>query len=313
MRRIAVIAALILSTAVLSYAGQQPAPQTARQALLEMFFGKPGMFEKHLPEATRAAMRQADPGSSAGALQQFSLLGSQLTARGQQLQTFEAGPTLLVAEDPQNHSKLEITVERDDLRAEEDEIELSFRAYKDGETQTMGLLPRFSFTMKQEAGTWRLNEITLAIRVPLADPEFLKAMTTRPKTAPAATLATQANEGSIVNAMRAIITAEATYASTYRQHGYACYLSDLDGFGGGGPNEHQAMLLESGLASGRKYRYSFILTNCSGLPASTFRLTAVPTQAGTGLRAYCSDQAGGIRYADDGIPASCWTAGKPLQ
>ena len=38
----------------------QPAPQTARQALLEMFFSKtPGTFEKHLPQATRAALPKA--------------------------------------------------------------------------------------------------------------------------------------------------------------------------------------------------------------------------------------------------------------
>src|SRR4029077_8992313 len=47
-------------------ASAQPAPQTARQALLEMFFSKtPGTFEKHLPQATRAAMRKA--GATSGA------------------------------------------------------------------------------------------------------------------------------------------------------------------------------------------------------------------------------------------------------
>jgi len=41
-------------------AAQQPAPQTARQALLEMFFSKtPGTFEKHLPQATRTALPKA--------------------------------------------------------------------------------------------------------------------------------------------------------------------------------------------------------------------------------------------------------------
>ena len=45
--------AFVLIFASLS-ASAQPAPQTARQALLEMFFSKtPGTFEKHLPQATR--------------------------------------------------------------------------------------------------------------------------------------------------------------------------------------------------------------------------------------------------------------------
>jgi hypothetical protein len=49
--------------------------------------------------------------------------------------------------------------------------------------------------------------------------------------------------------MRAILTAEIAYATSY-QGCFTCTLSDLDGFGGGEPNEHQAMLINSGLASG---------------------------------------------------------------
>ena len=41
-------------------AQQAAVPQTARQALLEMFFGKePGTFVKHLPLATRNALEKA--------------------------------------------------------------------------------------------------------------------------------------------------------------------------------------------------------------------------------------------------------------
>jgi hypothetical protein len=72
--------------AALSAPGQ-PAPQTARQALLEMFFSKtPGTFEKHLPQATRAALPKA--GTSPSLLGGFSMLTGQMAARGQQLQTF---------------------------------------------------------------------------------------------------------------------------------------------------------------------------------------------------------------------------------
>jgi len=59
-----------------------------------------------------------------------------MAAHGQQLQTFEAGPTLVMVEDPEVHSKFEITVERDDLRGDEDQIDLSFQASKNGETKT---------------------------------------------------------------------------------------------------------------------------------------------------------------------------------
>src|ERR1700685_4414551 len=90
-------------------ASAQATPQTARQALLEMFFSKtPGTLEKHLPQATRAALPK--PGTYPPFLSGFSMLTSQMAARGQQLQTFEAGPTLVMVEDLQAHSKFEITV-----------------------------------------------------------------------------------------------------------------------------------------------------------------------------------------------------------
>src|SRR6202008_4176484 len=104
---------------------------TARQGLLEMVFGKtPGTFEKHLPRATRAALPKAGTTSGMPFLSGFSMLTSQMAAHGQQLQTFEAGPALLLIEDPQAQSKFEITVERDELRGDEDQIDLSFHGSK---------------------------------------------------------------------------------------------------------------------------------------------------------------------------------------
>ena len=50
-----------------SLSGCKAAPQTARQALLEMLFSKtPGSLKKHLPRATRAALPRAGttPGTS---------------------------------------------------------------------------------------------------------------------------------------------------------------------------------------------------------------------------------------------------------
>ena len=226
------------------FASAQATPQTARQALLEMFFSKtPGTFEKHLPQATRAALRKAGTNSGASMLTGFSALTGQLSARGQQLQTFEAGPTLMLIEDPVAHSKFEITVERDDLRGDEDEIELAFHGSKDGETQTAGAKFRLTLTMKQEAGSWRLNEISATIGVSLSDPEFLKAMTKnmRPATtavsapipmggaaAPAAmnlmTAAIAANEASAVAGVRTLNTAEITYVASFPGHGFTCTL-----------------------------------------------------------------------------------------
>jgi hypothetical protein len=73
------------------------------------------------------------------------------------------------------------------------------------------------------------------------------------------------------------------------------------------------MLIESGLASGRKNGYIFTLSRCDGTPASKFRLTGVPADPSAGLRAFCSDESGVIRCAADGKAATCLSSGKPLQ
>ena len=331
MRRVRLAVSLALLCAVNTWAQQTAAPQTARQALLEMFFSKtPGTFEKHLPQATRVAMRKAGTTSRASLLSGLSAMTSQITARGQQLQTFDAGPTLVMIEDAQTHSKFEITVERDDLRSDEDEIELSFHGTKDGETQTAGAKFRLAFTMKQEAGNWRLNEVSATVGVSLTDPEFLKALTT--KTGPATTSTgisevpvgstiligpnamTSANESTAVAAIRTLNTAEVTYAASFPGHGFTCTLSDLGGMGSGsGPTEHQAMLIDPRLSSGKKSGYLFVLSGCDGSPASRYSITAVPADPTSGTRSFCSDESAVIRFSLDVRANSCLSMGKPLQ
>ena len=312
-------------------ASAQPAPQTARQALLEMFLGKaPGSFDKHLPQATRTALRKAGAASGASMFGSFSLLTNQLAASGQQLQTFEAGPILVMIENPQAHSKFEITVESDDLRGDEDEIALGFHGSKDGETQTAGAKFGLTFTMKQEAGLWRLNKVSATLGVSLTDPEFLKALTTKLNSATSAGISsvpasgsttliapnamTAANESAAVAGVRTLNTAEITYAATFSGHGFTCALSDLGGMGGGGGvTEHQAMLIDPRLASGRKNGYIFALSACDGNPASRYSVTAVPADPTSGTRAFCSDESAVIRFSMDGKATSCLSMGKPLQ
>jgi type IV pilus assembly protein PilA len=318
---------LIFGGLFLLSANAQPLPQTARQALLEMFFSKtPGTFEKHLPQATRAALRKSGTASGTPMLDGFAVITSQLSAHGQQLQTFEAGPILVSIEDPQTHSKFEITVERDDLRGDEDEIELSFHGYKDGETQTAGTKVRFTFTMRQEAGSWRLNEVTVAVGVSLTDPAFLKAMETGMKATstgssqmsasapPALAAMGAANEASAVGGIRTLNTAEVTYAATYPGRGFTCALSDLGGMGGGGgPTEHQAMLIDPRLSGGKKNGYVFAISGCDGSPASRYSISAVAADPSSGTRAFCSDESSLIRFSLDGKADSCLSAGRPLQ
>jgi type IV pilus assembly protein PilA len=296
----------------------QAVPQTARQALMEMFFSKtPGTFAKHLPAATHAALEKA---GALASLQQYSQLMNQLQAQGQTLQTFETGSVLLTAEDPKTAQKSEVRVENDNLHGDLDDIELTFHSDKNGQEQAIPFKSLITFTMKQEAQVWTLNEISVTIHVPLADPAFLKLITEKmtPPTgalAPHGEVSGQAtgSDAMVVAAMRTIITAEITYASAYPTVGFTCSLSSLDGFGGGEPNEHQAMLINSGLASGKRYGFVFTMSGCGGTPATRFQLTAAPNGNSLGRKAFCADQSGVIRSSADGNPATCAASGTAVQ
>ena len=253
-------------------------------------------------------------------LQQYSLLASQMQTQGTNFQTFETGSVLLSGEDPKTGQKLEVTVENDALRGDQDDIELSFQSYKNGEAQRTPFMPPHDFY--DEAGSsrvWKLNEISVTVRLPLADPDLLKVLTENMKARESAnasvtphTQATTSAAGSdaqVIAAMRTILTAEITYANSYPRVGYTCTLSDLDGFGGGEPNEHQAMLINSGLASGKRFGFVFTLSGCGGAPATSFHVSAAPSANTFGRKTFCADQSGTIRSSDDGNAAACFTAG----
>jgi hypothetical protein len=326
MRRVVCVLAMAAIWSTVVSAQEASTPQTARQALLEMFFSKTsGTFAKHLPAVTLAALEKS--GALAN-LQQYSLLRSQLQTQGTNFQTFETGSVLLSGEDPKTGQKVEVTVENDALRGERDDIELSFQTYKNGQAQRTPFMPRMTFTMKQEGRIWKLNEISVTIRLPLADPDLLKAMTESMKaretanvsvtpvsvTPPAQTATSSAgSDAQVLAAMRTILTAEITYATSYPRVGFTCTLSDLDGFGGGEPNEHQAMLINSGLASGKKYGFVFTLSGCGGTPATSFHLSAAPNANTFGRKAFCANQSGTIRSSDDGNAAACFASGTLVQ
>ena len=288
---------------------------------MEMFFSKtPGTFLKHIPTATRTALEKA---GALKTLEQYSLMASQLQTQGQNLQTFETGSVLLSSEDPKTGQKVEITVENDALRGDQDDLELSFVVYKNGQAQKTPFMPLVTFSMKQEAQVWKLNEISVTIHLPLADPDFLKAITERmtPKSSTNVTFtphnevpvqSTAGSDAMVVAAMRTILTAQVTYATTYTNVGFSCSLSSLDGFGGGEPNEHQAMLINSGLASGKKYGFVFTLSECGGTPATGFHLTAAPNGNTYGRKAFCADQSGVIRSSSDGNATTCLASGTPV-
>src|SRR3989442_15960036 len=109
MRSLSAVTVIFLLTSLLS--AQSPSalnplsPQTARQALIEMFFGTTANhLEKHLPEVTRRSFQKLGTANGQNFLSEFSMFASQAKASGTAFQTFDTGPTLLSAEDPRDGS-----------------------------------------------------------------------------------------------------------------------------------------------------------------------------------------------------------------
>lgn len=268
------------------------APQTARQALIEMFFGSaPNHLEKHLPSTTRSALKRMSGPGGVNMLDEFSAFANMTKTGGVKLETFDTGPTLLQVEDPNQSKKTEITVESDNLTGDDDEIEVTLHVTKEGNEQSLPFIPLFTFIMKTEADLWRLNEIRAEVRVPLADPDFLKNIERENG---------RQNEQGAQTAMRIIIGEETAYHSS---HGtYECNLAGLIGKAQGSMNGPFA-----DLATGKHSGYVYAISGCD---SAQYKLVAEPEINDSGQRAFCSDESGAMRSASDGKATTCLSNGE---
>ena len=278
-----------------------PPPQTARQALIEMFFGTaPNHLEKHLPDTTRTAFKRMSGASGMSMLDEFSAVANMAKAGGGKFETFDTGTTLLQAEEPEQNEKIELTVEGDNLSGDEDQIEISVHVTKDANEQTLPFIPRFTFVMKTEADIWRLNEISVAVRIPLADPDFLKTIQQQ---------SNKENEQGAQWGVQNIIGAENSYHSA---HGvYGCSLSEL---GAKGKQSNGRAATPTGLlgdlATGKHAGYIYAISGCDG---TQYKVVAEPELPGSGQRAFCSDESGAMRAATDGKATTCMNSGEAIQ
>jgi hypothetical protein len=303
MRRICLILLLVLP-GYIKLLGQIPAqrpPQSARQALIEMFLGKgENDFAKHLPDAARQTLIHKGENPENSIVLRVSTIGHELAAQGEHLETFDAGPTLLVSE-PDPHEKIEVTVEHDSLLGEEDEIELSFHYYKDGQPQFLPVIPRLTFTLKQEKEIWRLTEVTAAARVPLTDPDYLSGLRKEQD---------EANESAARNRLVMVGIAEMAYARQHPDRGYVCGFSTL--FApepGANPGEGQ---YDPGQGNDKWNGYRFTFSGCEGSPASKFRIAAAPMDANSALKTFCADESGAVKSVLGGKISTCFSRGEVI-
>ena len=122
------------------------------------------------------------------------------------------------------------------------------------------------------------------------------------------TMTIRGNETSAINSVQMILKAELQYSSTYPANGYACSLATLGGDPNAGlPTPTSAQLIQADLASGYKSGYLFTVTctdkvTINGTDRSNgYKVTAVPQTVGkSGVRTFCSDQYGSIKYDPSG-------------
>ena len=289
---------MVVGVAGIAQDSTPPPQQSARQALIEMFMGKGGDdFTKHLPdEARKTLIRKGEP-AEASAVLRLAAMGRELTAQGGRVETFDTGPNILVSEDPNHLQKIEVAVEGDSLAGDEDEIELSVHLYKDGQPQSLPVVPSLIFRLQQENKIWKLAEVTVAAHLPLTDPDYLNGLREEQD---------QSTEQAALSRMQMITQAETTYAANHGDVGYSCTLTNLlppsaaDESGDSVP----------GLNNEERGGYSFSLSGCDGAPASKYRLLAVPVDPESTMKVFCADESATVKLVAVGNKASCFSDGK---
>ena len=307
---------------ILSCAGtaqqKTEAPQSARQALIEMFFGGDEAFKKHLTIEVQAKVSESLKAAAPPGSNPLQALTTAKAMGGDNFESFAAGPILFSFNNPQRHERLEIRVDSDEIRGDEDNMQLSLHAVRNGVDQDTPIGLRLELAWKQQQGVWRLNNLMVSVNLPVGDPRILDKSTWIPpvisslgeaKPAPAPTPDPNAPPKiSPARSVRLIGLAEGFYAKKHPDIGFTCFLRELVNVGRGSDNGEVYKFIDPEFADGTYNGYKFTLSGCTGKPVKAFKVTAEPLN-GSG-RAYCSDASLELRASEDGRGSSCLAAGK---
>jgi hypothetical protein len=286
---------------------QAPAapPQTPRQALIEMINGGQGGAMKHLTVEMQKSLKE---NGELAAL-------DQLKATSSDFQVFETGQVLLATTDPKSHEKFEVHVDSDDLSGDTDNIDISFHQFRDGVEQDIPyttMLSQFTVGMKKQENIWRLNEISINIKVPLGDPKLLEKFGSgigpgifgaKIGGVSASGKPDKTKDMAPREAVQMLGMTESMFARMHPDIGFTCTLSDL-----AKPN---MLKLDPRIFSGEPYQgYKFSLSGCQDKPSGSFHLVAEPVSPTGKAKAFCIDATENVRSSDDGLGSSCLTSGK---
>lgn len=275
-------------------------PQTARQALIEMFVGKgPDDFAKHLPDSARRALIRKGEATENSFVLRISSVLREANGQGGHIETFDNGPVILTLEQ-EEHKKFEVTVDRDSFTGDEDEIEVSVHGYQNGKELWMPILPSLVFHLKQEKEVWQLTDVAVTARVPLVDPDYLHGVRKE---------LDHSIEAAVQMRISLMSAAETRVAARHPERGYSCSLSTLFSPDSAAQSD---VSYDPGQGNEEWNGYRFALSGCDGPPASKYRISAVPVEAESELSIFCVDESGAIKVLDSGKASSCFSEGKPV-
>lgn len=307
---------LTFSLSITAFGQQAEArkPQTARQALLEVLIGDEQAVLKHLTIEVQQTLKKGRESSGSvalGTVAGFRSLG--LNPSNQE--TFETGSVLMAVKDPKTRERIEVHVDSDDLAGDEDTLQLSLHALRDGQEVETGLefISQIEVAMLKQEGIWRLNAITISAKIPVGDPKLMEKLTNVQggmvggKIGISPTTDQEAPKPDAEQTVRMLSMAEGMYASMHPEAGFTCSLNDL-------VNQSGSMLhafgIDPAITSGNLNGYKFSLSGCQGTPVAAFQVVAEPITPSSGSRAFCTDATHNIRAADDGRGLTCVTSGK---
>jgi hypothetical protein len=300
---------VLFASAALSTQTQAPVPppQTPRQALIEMINGGHEGATKHLTVEMQKSLKDN------GELAAFD----QLKAASSGIQVFETGPVLLAVDEPKSQEKFEVHVDSDDLNGDTDDIDISFHQFRDGiETDVPygAMLSRFTVGMKKQENIWRLNEVSINIKVPVGNPKLLEQFGNGMGTGmfggkiggvTASGKQEKPRDMEPKEAIMMLAFAESSFARSHPETGFTCTLADLAKF--------NPVNLDPRIFTGEPYHgYKFSLSGCQDKPSGSFRLTAEPISSAAGTKAYCTDATNNVRSSDDGRGSTCLASVKVI-
>jgi hypothetical protein len=290
---------------------QAPAapPQTPRQALIEMINGGQEGAMKHLTLEMQKSLQGDGKSNAASQLAAFD----QIRTASSDFQVFESGQVLISANDPKNNEKFEVHVDSDDLSGDTDNMDISFHQFRDGIEQDIPyttMLSRFTVGMKKQENIWRLNEISVNIKVPVGDPKLLEkfgngmpGMIGGKIGASASGKPEKPRDMAPREALTMVAFAESTFARSHPEIGFTCTLADLA--------KSNPFNLDPRIFSGEPYHgYKFSLSGCQDKPSGSFHLIAEPVSPTGKSKAFCTDATNNVRSSDDGLGSSCLASGK---